>query len=99
MPGMYAEATLTLERRNRVIAVPPEAVTAEGEKNTVWVVDGSGKVEPREVSAGLETPAYLEVISGLNEGDLVVVGDRSALKPGETVRPRQIQLLQYRGDQ
>jgi len=95
MPGMYAEATLTLDRRASALTVPPEAVTTEGEKSTVWVVDPSGKAEMRSVAPGLETPADVEVASGLNEGDVVVVSDRSGLKAGETVRPKQVQLIQY----
>ena len=95
LPGMYAEAKLTLDRKDQVIAVPPEAVNIEGEQRTVWVVDPSGKVQARNVTLGVETPEEVEVISGLKEGELVAVGDRSGLKAGETVRPKQIQLIQY----
>lgn len=95
MPGLYAEATVQLDRRSQVIAVPPEAVNINGDKRSVWVVDPSDKVEDRTVGLGVETPADIEVVSGLKEGELVVVGDRSALRAGETVRPREVQLLQY----
>ncbi len=93
MPGMYAEATLTLDRRDHAVAVPPEAVNIEGEQRSVWVVDPSGKVEERQVTLGVETPDDVEVISGLKEGDMVAVGDRSSLRAGETVRPKEIQLI------
>jgi RND family efflux transporter MFP subunit len=98
MPGMYAEATLALNRRDRVIAVPPEAVITDGDKSTVWVVGPSNKVEARNVMLGVETPAEVEVTSGLNEGNLVVVGDRSGLTTGETVCPKEVHLLQYHGE-
>ena len=52
MPGMYAEATLTLDRRSQVVAVPPEAVNIEGDQRSVWVVDPSGKVEGPQRDAG-----------------------------------------------
>ena len=95
MPGVYAEATLRLERKERAIAVPPEAVDIEGDQRTVWVVDPSCKIHNRKIAAGVETPNAVEVTSGLIEGDMVAVGDRSRLREGETVRPRQVQLLQY----
>jgi len=98
MPGLFAEASLTLDRKRRVVAVPLEAVNIEGDRRTVWVVDPSGKVENRPVTLGVETPADAEVVSGLKEGEMVAVGDRSALRAGETVRPKVVQLLQYRSE-
>lgn len=99
MPGVYAEATLTLDRRQDVLTVPPEAVTREGERATVWAIDSENRVECRDITAGLETPYDVEVISGLQEGDLVAVGDRSSLRAGETVRPKEVQLIRYRSEQ
>ena len=92
--GMYAEATLTLDRKPRVLAVPQEAVNIEGDQRTVWVIDPSNKVENRKVTTGIEGPDDVEVVSGLNEGDLVAVGDRSTLKAGETVSPKVVTLIQ-----
>jgi RND family efflux transporter MFP subunit len=95
LPGVYAEATLTLDRKQRVVTVPPEAVNLEGEQKTVWVVDSAGRIEVRNIAVGIETPNAVEVASGLREGELVVVGDRSNLRAGEVVRPKEVQLLQY----
>jgi len=95
MPGMYAEATLALNRRNQAVAIPPEAVNIEGQQRSVWVIGPSGVVEKRQVTLGVETPNNIEVISGLTPGEMVAVGDRGRLKAGETVRPRQVQLLEY----
>lgn len=98
MPGMYAEATLEFDRRNNVVAVPPQAVNIEGTNRSVWVIGAAAKVEHRRVTLGVETPDYLEVLSGLNEGELVAVGDRSRLRAGEIVRPKEMQLVHYSGD-
>jgi hypothetical protein len=35
------------------------------------------------------------VVAGLNEGEEVVVSDRSGLKPGEQVHPQLVQVMQY----
>jgi len=35
------------------------------------------------------------VLSGVNEGDQVVVSDRSGLKPGQKVHPQVVQIMQY----
>jgi hypothetical protein len=43
----------------------------------------------------LQTATDAEVLSGLNEGDRVVVSDRSALKAGIHVKPQEVEMLQY----
>jgi RND family efflux transporter MFP subunit len=95
VPGIYAEANLVLEQKNDVPAVPLQAVNHEGDKTTVFVVDGAGKIEDRPVVLGLETADNAEIISGLSNGDQVIVSDRSGLKPGQRVRPQQVQLMPY----
>lgn len=55
------------------IAVPQEAILNTGEKNLVFVQKGEGKFEPREVQVGHEAGDYQEVLSGLAEGEKVVV--------------------------
>jgi len=96
VPGIYAEADLLLEQKDDVPAVPLQAVNHEGDKTTVYVVDGTGKLQDRRVVLGLETADNAEVISGLSDGDQVVVSDRSGLKPGQTVRPQEVQVMQYK---
>ncbi len=63
------------------------------------VVDSSNKIEERKVVLGIQTATDAEVLSGLQEGDMVVVSDRSSLKPGEEVRPKTIELVQYQGQE
>jgi RND family efflux transporter MFP subunit len=99
MPGMYAETTLTLEAKDNVLAVPLEALSREGDQITVDVVSPTGKVELQVVRIGLETSTDAEVVSGLAEGDSVIVSDRSGLKPGEEVSPQPVKMLQFHGGQ
>jgi RND family efflux transporter MFP subunit len=99
VPGTYAEATLTLDRKPQALAIPPEAVNVQGDQRTVWVVDPSGVVQSRPVTVGIETPDDVEIVSGLTEGEMVAVGDRTGLKTGEAVRPKQVELLQYHAAQ
>ena len=97
MPGMYAETTLTLEAKDNVLAVPLEAVNHEGDQTTVYVVGPTGKVEDQVIALGLQTSTEAEVVSGLAEGEPVIVSDRSGLNPGQEVRPQVVQMLQFHG--
>ena len=95
VPGLYADAEIALDRKVDVLTVPVQAVIHEGNKNTVFVVNGSGELEDRDVQLGLQTASDAEIISGLNEGDQVVVSDRSSLKAGQKVHPQTVAVMQY----
>jgi RND family efflux transporter MFP subunit len=95
MPGLYAEAGVGLDEKENVPTVPLQAVTHEGNKTTVFVVSPDGTVQDRAVQVGLQTTADAEITSGLNEGEQVVVSDRSGLKPGQKVHPQAMAVMQY----
>ncbi len=95
MPGLYAEAEVGLDQKDNVPTVPLQAVSHQGNKTTVLVVNRDGEVEERTVELGLQTTTDAEVLSGLSEGEQVVVSDRSGLKPGQKVHPQAMSVMQY----
>ncbi len=95
IPGLYAEADLTLEHKEDIPSVPLQAVNHENDKTTVFVVNANGEIEDRPISLGIQTSSDAEVVAGLTEGEQVVVSDRSGLKPGEKVHPQTVQIMQY----
>jgi RND family efflux transporter MFP subunit len=99
LPGLYAEATITLEKKDDAIAVPLQAVDQDSNQTSVDVVDSSGKIERRQIVLGIQTATDAEVLSGLQEGELVVVSDRSGLKAGQAVQTKMINLMQYQSSE
>lgn len=95
LPGLYAEADLQLDRKENIPSVPVQALIHEGDKTSVFVVDTNGTVEQRAVQVGLETSNFAEIVSGLNEGEQVVVSDRGSLKSGEKVHPQPVTVPDY----
>ena len=95
--GMYAEATLRLEHKDAALAIPLEAVDRQADKTSIVVVDPTGKIEERTVTLGMQNAAYTEVLSGLADGEQVVVSDRSALKRGQLARPKVVDVLNHEG--
>jgi RND family efflux transporter MFP subunit len=92
VPGMYASVKLPLHTVPHALVVPVQAVQSSSqERGSVMVVNGSNALERREVTLGLKTPTEMEVVSGLQENELVVFGEQSQYKPGEHVRPKIIQ--------
>ena len=59
----------------------------------MYVVNSQEEIEERPVTLGLETPGKYEVTSGLKEGDLVLVGGRAKVKPGQKVQVKLIGAL------
>jgi RND family efflux transporter MFP subunit len=97
--GMYAEAVLRLEHKADALAVPLQAISHQGETTAILVVNASNRLEERKVQLGMQTDTDAEIVSGLNEGELVVASDRSGLKSGQEVRPQTVELMQYQGGQ
>jgi RND family efflux transporter MFP subunit len=92
VPGMYATVVFKVERRRLALAVPTEAIST-GKKTSVYVVNSEQEIEERPVTLGLETPGKYEVVAGLKEGDLVMIGSRSQVKPGQKVEVKLIESL------
>lgn len=95
IPGLYAEASLTLERKKSALVLPLQAISQTNDQATVLLVDHNNAVQERRITLGLQTANDAEVLSGLNEGDRVVVSDRSGLKSGMHVKPQFVDIVQY----
>ncbi|MFA7382574.1 MAG: efflux RND transporter periplasmic adaptor subunit [Desulfurivibrionaceae bacterium] len=73
-PDMTVNATLHLDKRNAVLAVPGKAISREGGRKVVMVLEG-GKSVARPIKTGWKDSRYTEVLEGVKEGDLVIIGD------------------------
>jgi RND family efflux transporter MFP subunit len=88
-PGMYAQVTLNVQRTGNAIVVPIQALDTSGAQPVVMVVNAQGRVEKRVVQTGLTTANRVEILSGVREGEQVIVANQASFQPGETVTPRQ----------
>ena len=95
IPGVYAEATLTLDRKGDALVVPLQAINQEADKAIVLVVNSSNQIQNREITLGIQTENDAEVLAGLQDGDEVVISDRSGLRSGELVHPKLTQAAAY----
>jgi RND family efflux transporter MFP subunit len=83
--GMYAEVHLHLAARPNVLSVPLDAVDGLGTSVQQAYVVRDGIVHLVAVKTGLQTPNRLEILSGLQDGDKVIVGRHTGLSDGERV--------------
>ena len=84
VPGMYCTVILKVDKQPNALAVPIEAVS-DGKQAAVLVVNPNNEVEARPVTLGLETPDKYQILSGLEEGERVIVGNAGHIQPGQKV--------------
>ena len=84
--GMFADIKLYIEQRNDVPIVPLEAVTDYREQETAFVVNQENTAERRVLTLGLEGEDYVEVVSGIELGEMVVIQGQNFLGDGDPVR-------------
>jgi len=71
-PEMFGEVVFH-ERPRQSLRVPADSIIDSGERKVVFVATGEGRFEPREIVAGDSSGDLVEVLSGLQQGERVVV--------------------------
>ena len=80
-PGMFIEARLATAVRQNAVVIPEDAVQPLRTANIAWVVD-KGKASRRVVQLGVRSAGFVEVLSGVKAGELVVVGGLERMGEG-----------------
>ena len=88
VPGAYATVMLTGQERTNALYVPIEAIQRSAAGASVLRVDAAGLVSTRPVRIGIETPARIEVLEGLEEGEVVVTAGAGRIRAGQPVEPQ-----------
>lgn len=83
-PGMFARVNLTLEQRDNALLVPEQALVPRGSERFVFrIIDG--KAVSTRVEIGLRRPGEVEIVSGLQEGQVIVADGQLKLQDGAAV--------------
>jgi RND family efflux transporter MFP subunit len=80
--GMSASADIVLKERENVLLVPERAVTEKDGKPVVKVIAANGQSQDKEVVTGITDGFDIEIVSGLSEGETVVVETKAATSQG-----------------
>jgi RND family efflux transporter MFP subunit len=87
-PGMFADVVLQIDKHDSALLVPVQAVNRAGDQSSALVVGADNRVEVRPIRTGLEDANSAEVVSGLKEGDRVIVANLGSYQNGQMVDPR-----------
>jgi len=85
VPGLFVRASIVTEERPTALLIPKTAVVYEGGSQYIFAVRQE-RAKRIRLDAGFETSTTIEVKSGLQEGDFVVVLGQSGLKDNESVK-------------
>jgi RND family efflux transporter MFP subunit len=83
--GLFARAAVRTGEMKDALVVPPAALVRDGSGAAEAFVVAAGKAERRPVRLGGETPDAVQVVEGLQEGDVVVLSPPVALSSGAHV--------------
>jgi HlyD family secretion protein len=87
-PGMTSEVEIVTAQRDQALLIPNQAVRVEDGKQVVYLMQPDGSTKPVEVSLGVSSDAYSELLTGnLQAGDVVVLNPTSTT--GSTTATRR----------
>jgi len=86
VPGMFARLSLKLRSQKDAIVVPSEAVIVTPKGSRVAYVVEEGKAVQRKVDTGIEGGGKVQILSGVQPGQQIVVAGNEKLKDGVEVR-------------
>lgn len=92
-PGLFATVLLEVSKNEKALLVPEQALVPQGQQYFVMtVVDG--KVAQVPVTIGQRRKAEVELVSGVQQGDVVIIAGQIKLQPGAAVTPLFPEMLQ-----
>jgi RND family efflux transporter MFP subunit len=87
MPGMYAQVDLSIPRKDPPLLIPGDTLVVRSDGPQVAVVAPDGRVHFARIQLGRDFGDRLEVLSGLEEGQQVVINPSDAIREGAQVKP------------
>ena len=86
IPGSLLEVTVNFNTRNS-LGIPDTSIILEGDKAYVYKVSDKNITNKSEIEIGIRDSGYVEVISGLKEGDIIVAEGLKKVRPNGKIKP------------
>ena len=86
IPGSLLEITLSFNKRDS-LSIPDTSIILEGNKAYVYKISNENIAKRSEVEIGLRYDGNVEVISGLNFGDIIVAEGLKKVRPNSKIKP------------
>jgi RND family efflux transporter MFP subunit len=87
LPGTYAQVDLNLPRKDPPLLIPSDTLVVRPSGTLVALVDANNIVHFKNVTVGRDFGDHIEVLSGLKEGQRVIVNPNDSVQEGVKVHP------------
>jgi len=85
-PDMFGDVAITSSRSKPGLFVPREAVLITGKKSHLFVQTAPGRFEPRTIKTGTRTDGLVEILDGINDGELIVTSGQFLIDSESSIR-------------
>ena len=86
IPGSLLEVVINYNKRNS-LGIPDTSMTIEGSKTYVYKVSKDNIANKTEIEIGIRGGGFIEIISGLNEGETIVAEGLKKVRPKGKIKP------------
>ena len=86
IPGSLLEITVNYNSRDS-LGIPDTSIILEGDKTYVYKVSEKNIVNKTEIKIGIRNNGYVEVLSGLNDGEIIVAEGLKKVRPRGKIKP------------
>jgi RND family efflux transporter MFP subunit len=86
-PGTFTQVNLTIPRRDTPLLIPGDTLVVRADGPQVAVVDAEGQVHFTKIKLGRDYGDRLEVLSGLQQGQQLIVNPSDLVREGVKVKP------------
>lgn len=86
LAGVYANVFLQAQPKKNMLTIPVNAIVMRDDQQTVFVADEKGFVQRRVLTIGYTDNKIAEVLSGLEEKDIVVTEGQNKLREGSKIK-------------
>jgi len=83
--GMFARINLVVEQSNKTLLIPSQAIVQEMQGAKVWIIS-NGRAKSQPVTTGYRTNEQVEILSGLQAGDTIMITGLMQVREGVGVR-------------
>lgn len=97
-PNMYANVKIFGGSKDNVIVIPIEGLIRTGREERVIIALGEGKFEARNVTAGIESGNYVEILEGLSEADNIVTSGQFLIDSEASMRASLNRMTEVKED-
>ena len=89
LPGMYGQVKFSISRKTAPPLIPGDTLVIRSDGTLVALLGPDGKVHFQKIEVGRDYGREIEVVSGLSEGQVVIVNPTDEIREGVAVQPRK----------